>query len=51
MGGIGVGRGVGGGNPLVQLLTGGRMLSIQDVVFLSCPLVKKHADLFGSFLY
>ena len=21
------------------------------VVFLSCPLVKKHADLFGSFLY
>ena len=24
---------------------------IQTFVFLSCPLVKKHADLFGSFLY
>ena len=23
----------------------------EAVVFLSCPLVKKHADLFGSFLY
>ena len=23
----------------------------KTVVFLSCPLVKKHADLFGSFLY
>ena len=30
-------------------------LSIQwstgNVVFLLCPLIKKHADLFGSFLY
>ena len=25
--------------------------TINDVVFLSCPLVKKHADLSGSFLY
>ena len=24
---------------------------IENVVFLSCPLVKKHADLSGSFLY
>ena len=26
-------------------------LGIGIVVFLSCPLVKKHIDLFGSFLY
>ena len=27
------------------------LISLCDVVFLSCPLVKKHADLSGSFLY
>ena len=27
------------------------VITSQPVVFLSCPLVKKHADLSGSFLY
>ena len=32
---------------MVRLLDGWTVV----VVFLSCPLVKKHADLLGSFLY
>ena len=35
----------------VRFMYGEGQPEIVDVVFLSCPLVKKHADLLGSFLY